>query len=81
MQYTKQLGEHHQRWKESQFTDRRRYFGGDHVHNALSYLAAIQMHERFLCDIKASAGSVNGSDDDGHARRRVGQAPAPAAVG
>jgi hypothetical protein len=84
MRYTMRLEKTRLRGKEGsalQPTERRSYSGGDHVQNALSYLAAVQMHERFLCNVKASAGSVNGSDDDGHARRRVGQAPAPAAVG
>ena len=84
MRYTIRLGKTRPRGKEgsaSQSTDRRSYFGGDNVQNTLSYLAAVQMHERFLCDIKASPGGVNGSNDDGHARRCVGQAPAPAAVG
>ena len=79
-----QLGKIRSRGKEGymlQSTNRRRYFCGDHVYNALSYLAAVQMHEGFLCDVKARAGGVDGSNVDGHARRRIGQAPAPTAVG
>ena len=63
-----------------QSTNRRRYFCGDHFYNALSYLAAVQMHEGFLCDVKARAGGVDSSDVDGHPRCRVSQAPAPTAV-
>jgi hypothetical protein len=43
----------------SQSTNRGRYFGAEHVHDAVSYLTAVQLHESLLCDAEARAGDLD----------------------
>lgn len=64
-----------------QSTNRRGHFAGDNVQNTLPDLTAIQLHESLLRDIKPRPGSIDSDKIDRRARRRVGQAPARAAVG
>ena len=45
-------------------TNRRRYFGGDDIHNTLPDLTAIQLHESLLRNIEPGPGSINSSNID-----------------
>src|SRR6266851_6276478 len=64
-----------------QSTDRGRNFSGVHIKHALPYVTTVQLHERLLCDVETSPGSVNGRDVNRHPRRRVCDVPARAAIG
>ena len=64
----------------SQSANRRRHFAGDHVDDTLPNFTAVQPHESLLRDVEPDPSGVDGGKVDRHTRRRVGQAPAPAAV-
>jgi len=64
-----------------QSTDGRSHFAGDHVQDALPDLTTVQLHESLLRDVESGTGGVHSDDIDRHPRRRIGQTPAPAAVG
>ena len=54
---------------------------GDHIDGTRTNLTIGQFLESFLCDVEARTGGVDSDQVDRRVRGRVGQAPAPAAVG
>jgi hypothetical protein len=54
---------------------------GDHIDGTGTNLTVGQFLESFLCDVEARTGGVDSGQVDRRTRSRVGQAPAPAAVG
>jgi hypothetical protein len=64
----------------SQSANRRRHFAGDHVDDTLPNFTTVQPHESLLRDVEPDPSGVDGGKVNRHTRRRIGQAPAPAAV-
>lgn len=67
--------------KPLQSTNRGSNFSGGHFNNARVYFTMIQLREHLPREVETNPGSVDGNNMDRRAQLRVGDVPAPAAIG
>lgn len=67
--------------KPLQSTDRRSNLTGGHLDHAHVYISVVQLRKHLLREVETYPGGVDGNNVDRRAQLRVGDIPAPAAIG